>query len=77
VTCQDDGEWNVLEVHDPLAEDLTRLIETWGLATLIHGVKCMTERTAEGTKDEDERGRLLLVSAHLDAAWVDADGGER
>ena len=35
------------ELHDPLAEDLTRIVETWGLATLIHGVKCMALMAAE------------------------------
>lgn len=75
--CEDDGEWSVFELHDPLAEDLTRLIETWGIATVIHGVKCMAVRKAEESGDEDERGRLFLVASHLDAAWVDAEGGER
>lgn len=65
------------ELHDPLAEELKRLLDTWGLATVIHGVKCMVDQVAEEAKDEDERGRLLLVAADLDSAWCDAEGGER
>lgn len=72
-----DEDVSVFELHDPLAEDLKRLVETWGLATVIHGVKCMTVAGAEAAKDEDERGLLFLVASHLDAAWVDAEGGER
>ena len=78
--CEDDGEWNVLELHDPLAEDLYRLLETWGLATLIHGVKCMAVSqayNAEKRADFEEQRRLESVVEKLDAAWVDAEGGER
>lgn len=72
-----DQDLSVFELHDTLAEDLKRIFETWGLATVIHGVKCVVLADAESRTDEEERGRLFIVAAHLDAAWVDAEGGER
>ena len=75
MTEEDTAE--AFELHDPLAEDLSRLMDTWGLATLIHGVKCMAIRELEGSHDEDERKRLELIAMQLDGAWCDAEGAER
>ena len=68
---------DAFELHDPLAEELTRLVDTWGLATVIHGVKCMALRDLEESRDEDERKRLELIAMQLDGAWCDAEGAER
>lgn len=83
MTCEDDDDFTETVapfegmVHDPLAEDVMRLLDTWGLATVLHGFRCAVVEKAEASTDAEERTRLESIAGLLDSAWVDAEGGER
>lgn len=72
VSYEDPEDIEDVRDHDPLTDDLMRILSVYGLSSVLYGLKGIAEYEAQKAGDRKVRRVWECIGQEMDSAYVDA-----